>query len=429
MIEKSDQPISGLGLLIWSLGAVFFLYEFFLRTFVGSVASQLMIDLHLNAETFAIIGSAYYVTYGFMQIPVGILTDKFGVKAIMIFATLVCVVSTYWFAHADSFASALGARLLMGFGSSFAFICLLVITSTWLPRQYFAFFAGTSQFVGTMGPLIAGGPLILLMNSTHQTWRAMITEIGGTGLLLAALMLVFVRNKPKSRSDELIFLKPSVKLMESLPKLFADQQSWIVALYSAVVYVSIALLSTFWGTRYLEAQGLSQSVAASMISLSWLGYAIACPALGAWSDYTERRRPTMMVASLLGVIATLVIAYAPLQHAHWVYGVAFVALGIAAASQSLGFATISELADSNNRATALGLNNGAITIFTATIPPWVSHLIQLSQSDPHAALTPANFTQAFAVMPILYGIGFLIAAFLLKETYCKPQKGYIALTL
>ena len=115
---QQKSPISTLGLIIWGLAALFFLYEFFLRTFVGSVAHQVIPDLKLNAETFAIIGSAYYVAYGVMQIPVGILADKFGVKILMVFATLVCVVSTFLFAHADGFSTAFISRLLMGFGSS-----------------------------------------------------------------------------------------------------------------------------------------------------------------------------------------------------------------------------------------------------------------------------------------------------------------------
>ena len=84
--QQEKSPISALGLLIWGLAAFFFLYEFFLRTFIGSVAHQVIHDLRLNAETFAILGSAYYIAYGVMQVPVGILVDKFGVKLIMTFA-------------------------------------------------------------------------------------------------------------------------------------------------------------------------------------------------------------------------------------------------------------------------------------------------------------------------------------------------------
>ena len=267
--SQTKSPLSSLGLIIWGLAALFFLYEFFLRTFIGSVAPQVIPDLKLNAETFAIIGSAYYISYGVMQIPVGILADKFGVKIIMIFATLVCASATFLFAHSTGFTTALTSRLLMGFGSSFAFVCLLVVAVTWFPRKYFGFFAGSSQFIGTMGPLLAGGPLIAMMATYHATWRTALNQISGLGIILAVLILLIVKNKPRDSEQALIYLKQEQPLKHTLLRLVKNKQAWLVAFYSATVYVSIELLGAIWGTEYLQARGLSQNSAADMISLAW----------------------------------------------------------------------------------------------------------------------------------------------------------------
>ncbi|WP_367608019.1 hypothetical protein [Legionella sp. W05-934-2] len=42
---------------------------------------------------------------------------------------------------------------------SFGFICLLISVYDWLPRKNAALFIGLSQFIGTMGPMLAAGPL------------------------------------------------------------------------------------------------------------------------------------------------------------------------------------------------------------------------------------------------------------------------------
>ena len=99
MMQQTEQKIRLIGLFIWVIAALFFLYEFFLRTFVGSIAEQLISSLKLNIDQFTILGSAYYLAYGIMQIPVGVLVDKFGVKKIMVFATLTCALATFLFAH------------------------------------------------------------------------------------------------------------------------------------------------------------------------------------------------------------------------------------------------------------------------------------------------------------------------------------------
>ncbi len=424
--KEANSPITALGLIIWGLAAVFFLYEFFLRTFVGSLAHQIIPDLKLNAETFSMIGSAYYIAYGVMQIPVGILADKFGVKRIMIFATLVCGGATFWFAHATGFNTAFASRLLMGFGSSFAFVCLLIIAVIWFPRKAFGFFAGASQFIGTMGPLLAGGPLIALITATHESWRMALSEIAGFGIVLAILILFIVRNKPRDGEPALIYLQHQQPLKQRLLRLLKNKQAWFVALYSGTIYVSIALLGAIWGTEYLQARGLTQNAAADMVSLAWLGYAIACPFLGALSDIAKRRRPTLIFCAILGFIVTSGITYLPSSSAHWIYGILFFGLGFAASGQNVGFATIAEHVDVSTRATALGLNNGSITMFGAFIPPLASYFIYTASAG-RSELVPHDFIMGFTLMPILYLIAIIIASTLIKETYCRPQKEAIKL--
>lgn len=424
---SSNSPVPLLGVIIWATAALFFLYEFFLRTFVGSVAHQIIPALKLNTETFAMIGSAYYLAYSLMQIPVGILVDKFGVKLVITVAVLTCAAATFLFANATGFYTALISRFLMGFGSAFAFVCLLVIASTWFPRKFFGFFSGASQFIGTMGPALAGGPLIGVMYALHETWRGALSQVAMFGIILAVLFIIIIRNKPRGGEQTLIFLKPEIPLKKRLSKLFRNKQAWLIAAYSAGVYGSIALLGAIWGTTYLQARGLSQSNAANIISIAWIGYAIGCPLLGAFSDIAKRRKPILVFCAIIGVLVTAAITYLDLSQHFWLYTLLFFGLGIAAAGQNLGFATIAEQSDFSTRATALGLNNGAITMFGAIVPPIISYFIYTSAGQNQGNLNAHDFVFAFTLMPALYLLSTLIAIFGIKETYCKPQKEAIVL--
>ena len=192
-------------------------------------------------------------------------------------------------------------------------------------------------------------------------------------------------------------------------------------------YVSIALLGAIWGTEYLQAQGLSQSSAADMVSIAWLGYAVACPLLGAISDFSKRRKPALIFCAILGFFSTSLITYLPLGQHIWAYTVLFFLLGVAASGQNIGFATISEHVDLSTRATALGMNNGVIMLFSAVIPPIVSYFIMQASGGASHHLQANDFIRGFTLMPIMYVIGILIAFFLIRETYCKPQKELIKL--
>ena len=105
---------------------------------------------------------------------------------------------------------------------------------------------------------------------------------------------------------------------------------------------------------YLKRQGISQLTAANIVSLSWLGYAIACPLLGVISDITKRRKPTLILCGLLGLLSTISIIYIPIT-AHWIYGACFFLLGFAASGQNIGFVTIAEHVEIAAHATALGI--------------------------------------------------------------------------
>ncbi len=428
MSQKNNNKISALGLSIWLIAAAFFLYEFFLRTFVGTVAHQVIADLHLTAETFALLGTAYFGAYGLMQVPVGMLADKFGVKLIMIFATIICTVATFLFAHSTGFTTAFLSRFFMGFGSSFAFVCLLSVVLTWFPHKYFGFFAGLSQFIGTLGPLLAGGPLIAIIIKLHETWRMALMQIGFFGVILAVLILVIVKNKPKESTKKVYFLQRPESLYIQTKRLMSNPQVWMIALFSATVYVSISLLSAVWGTDYLEAKGFTQETAAYMISIAWIGYAIGCPALGLFSDLLRRRKPALILSALLGLLSILLIIFYPFPNTY-IFALAFFVFGIAAAGQNVGFAIISEQVTPKVRATALGLNNGMIGLFSAILPPLVSLLIILPANNNLSLLTPHDFLWAFLSMPLLYAIALVISVFYIKETYCRPQKETVILSV
>lgn len=421
------NKMSLLGIFIWLIAACFFMYEFFLRTFIGSVASQVIPDLHLNAETFSILGSAYYVAYAGMQLPVGLLADKFGVKAIMAFATLVCALATFYFAHSSHFASAFISRILMGLGSSFAFVSLLVIVMTWFPRNYFGSMAGISQFIGTMGPLAGAGPLIAVIADYHTNWRNALSVIAIIGFVLFLLVLFFVKNKPRDKEAKLIYLQSGKPLSQRLLLLIKNKQVWFIALYSAAIYVSIALLGAIWGTEFLQARGLTQSHAADMVSISWLGYAIGCPLLGAISDLTHRRKPVLIFCAALGLVSLSYMLYGMTVHSLWLYGILFFALGITASGQNIGFATISEQVSHSTRATALGLNNGMIMLTSAILPPIASYFINVAAGG-SKTLSAHDFLGGLSIMPIVCIIALLISVFCIKETFCKPQKDVIMLT-
>lgn len=412
------------GVIIWSLAALFFLYEFFLRVFVSTISDQVITDLSLTAQQFATMGAGYYLIYSFMQLPVGILVDRFGARLLLTIAVFLAGLGGFWFAFVEGFVSGFLSRCFMGFGSSFAYVCLLVLALNWFPRKHFGLMAGIANFLGAVGPILAGGPLALLLALFHDNWRLVVGGIGAIGFILAVIIGLFVRNSPPRQKGEIVHLETGKEsLFSRLGELVRIPQVWVIILYAGFVYVCLPLLGAYWGTSFLQARGFSRTIAASIASMMWIGLGVGSPVLGKISDAIKRRKPMLFGSALVGIFVTIFVVYFHLEST-WVYMVLFFLIGFASAAQSVSFALIAEHVPSKLHATAIGINNTMIMFFAATLPPLVSSFIGRSAAQHHekaGQFTAADFQAGFFFMPIFYLCAFLLALFFIRETYCRQQ--------
>lgn len=421
MSARKRVDVTALGIFVLLLATLYYFYEFFLRVILGTIASNLMQDLHIGATEFALIGSAYYLTYSIMQTPVGFLVDRYGVKILLSMACAVCNIGVFLFCVADGFWLALTARFLIGFGSAFAFVSILVLALNWFPRHQFAFLTGLIQFLGALGPFLAGAPLAFLLKKTDNNWRFILFWIAIFGTLLNLLLLFFVRSSPKGKAKEMIFIEKKQPLRKKLLELLKNPQAWWVIFYAGMIYAALPLFGAFWGTSYLKAKGFSTETAAFIISMIWIGLAIGCPLSGKFSDRIKRRKTMLGLNATLGVFASCCILYFEITSI-WILCTFFFAIGFASSGQSLSFATIAEHVPKSLQGAALGLNNTMITLMGTIIPPIVSVMIQAFSPPGATAFSERAFEFGFSLVPILYLSAFFLSLFGIKETFCRSQK-------
>ena len=108
--------------LVCALGAVFYSYEYFLRISPSVMEHALRDHFNLSATGFGLLSAFYYYAYVPMQLPVGVLMDRFGPRRLLTIACLICVVGTFMFGDTVLFGVAAAGRFLVGLGSAFAFL-------------------------------------------------------------------------------------------------------------------------------------------------------------------------------------------------------------------------------------------------------------------------------------------------------------------
>lgn len=402
------------GLIIWFICALFFLYEFFLRTVLGIFQVPLMNELNLSAIQFAMLSTtAYQVIYGIMQLPVGVIAVRYGLKKTLLLAAIICSIATLGFAISQTYASALFFRFLMGLGSSFGFVCLLLSVYDWLPKKNIALFIGLSQFIGTMGPLCAAGPLSSILASNLQGWRGLFFALSCLGSGLTALIFYFVESN-KQQHDSFFILSRPKSFYFNIRQLLKQKQVWYIGFYSALVYFSLEYFSENEGITFLVAKGLSIRFSAYLISLAWLGYALGCPFLGYLSDKYQFRKPIMVFSILCVLLSLLVIIYSSSQQ--WLLLACFFIFGFGASGQSIGFAVMSEYCQASYLTIGLAFNNSVIMFYTAFSAPLLGWVLE---KKPLCISMLNHYQNSFSLLIALIFAGAILSIFFIKETFCK----------
>ncbi|HVT62004.1 MAG TPA: MFS transporter [Legionellaceae bacterium] len=408
-----DNKVSLKGCLAWSICALFYMYEFLLRTALGIFQPNIMLDLHLNVVQFSLLSAtSYQLIYGVMQICVGIIVERFRVKWSLCAAIVLCGIACLGLATTHEFYTALFYRTIMGLGSSFGFICLLVITYDWMPQKRIAVFIGIAQFIGTLGPMFAAGPLHEL-SIYFNSWREVFCFLAIFSVIFALLTIFFVNKNPNYYRKFVILARP-IPLYKKILQIIQQKQTWLIAIFSGSVYFSIEYLSANEGITFLMLKGATSKISTYMLTIAWLGFALGCPFIGYLSDKYQRRRPFIIFCAFTSFFALLAIIYLPFQPI--LTGIYFFILGLGASGSNIGFAIAAEHSNAHNLPLILGFNNLIVVFFSILCAPLIGTTVfHVAIQHP---ITLIDYQYIFIILTAFIMPAW-ITALGIKETFCK----------
>lgn len=404
--------------IVFLLSASFYLYEFVLQVAPSVMAESMMKTFEVSAAGFGIISACYFYAYAPMQLPAGLLFDRYGPRRLMTFALLLCAIGSIFFAATDSiYAAALG-RFLIGIASAFSFIGVLVLISRWFPPQQFALLAGVAQSMSSVGAIFGEMPLASLIH--HVGWRNASYILALIGLALAALVWVVIRDYPHQTMQT----TPKRQLKDEWKRLLSiwkHSYTWVIGAYAFSVWTPIAVFAALWGVPYLQQKfQISVFEASGLCTMIWVGIGVGSPLLGWLSDRLESRRFALITSSVLGLAATLILLYAPDLSVSSMYLILFV-FGLGAGGQSVSFAVVTDNNPPELVGTASGFNNLSVLLGGAIFQPVVGIILKHTSDgvmvNDLPIYTVANYNTALIILPICYLISLIISTIFLKESH------------
>jgi len=413
-----QQPSKLNAYVIFLLSATFYLYEYVLQVAPSVMAESMMKTFHVSAAGFGIVSAFYFYAYAPMQLPAGLLFDRYGPRKLMTFALILCATGSFFFASTDSLVTAALGRFMIGIASAFSFIGVLVLVSRWFPHKQFALLAGVAQLMSSVGALFGEMPLAALI--ARVGWRNASYILSLIGLALAALMWVVIRDYP-NRSTQPAPKRHFKEELRRLADVCSRSYTWIIGAYAFAIWTPITVFAALWGVPYLQQKyNINVLAASGLCSLIWIGIGVGSPLLGWVSDRFNSRRLALVISSLFGLGATLILLYLPNVSINWMYLVLFM-LGFGSGGQTVSFGVVKDNIPPELVGTASGFNNLSVLLGGAIFQPLVGlflyHSHDWTMVNEVPIYTLQSYNLALLVMPLCYLASLIVAVFILKESH------------
>ena len=251
----------------------------------GVYASELMQEFNTSASVLGLLSSSYFYTYGLLQIPVGLMCDRFRPGRVVGISMLASVAGSVWFSMSRGLLEAMLARILLTAGISSVFIAAVRIFGYAFAKGGFSLATGVMVAAGSVGGIAALAPLAIFVE--RFGWRSSMLATAAITLAVAVLILYSTdRYKPGTmgKSEEGRGARFSLK---------DGRKDYMLMLYG----LSFALMLQYgaqmgyqglWGVPFLmDIYGFTKVAAGNILTYASLG-AVAGSAFIGWLVDSKR---------------------------------------------------------------------------------------------------------------------------------------------
>jgi MFS family permease len=417
------------GLFVWSFGAVFYLLGFFHRVAPAVITGELMRDFQISAASLGNLSAFYFYSYVAMQIPTGILADRWGPRRLLTLGTLVASMGAVMFALAPGIAWAAAGRLLIGGSVAVAFVGLLKVAANWFPPHRFALVSGLALCFGIIGAVFAGTPLRFLVDL--YGWRSVVLLSAACTLGIGAGTWIFVRDYPHQKGyrdlsavGTALASRAEAGVIEGIYQVLAYRNTWLLFIIPGGIVGCVLTFSGLWGVPYLTAlHGLSTATAATLTSALLVAWAVGGPFFGWLSDRLGNRKTLYLLGCGTSAAGWAVILLAT-DISLTVLVPVLLVTGFSSGCMIISFAFVKESVPSRLSGTVSGVVNMGVMTGPMVLQPAVGLVLDRMWSGNIEAgvrvYSVSAYHSGFSLMLAWITVSFILLLFT-RETGCRQM--------
>jgi len=389
---------------VWGVGVAVYLMAVFHRSSLAVAGLAASDRFGISASQLATFVMLQLLVYAGMQIPVGLLVDRFGPRAVMIAGTATIVLGQTAFAVAGTFAAALGARVLVGVGDAMTFICVLRLVNAWFPARRIPLVTQLTGVTGQLGAVAAAAPMTWALRELG--WTTSYLAAAGVSAALLVLLLLLVHDTPDDRvlrGDRLSWTAIRTRLAASWRQPGTRLGFWM----HFTTQFSATTLGLLWGYPFfVRGEGLSEAAAGTLLSIMVLSIMGAGPLFGAFISRHPWHRSSIVIGIVLSIAAvwTVVLAWpgdAPLA----LLVLLVVVAGTGGPASMIGFDLARTSNPTDRVASATAIVNQAGFVASLVLVIAIGLILDWRTPGDSTAYSAESFRWAMSFQYVLWGLG------------------------
>lgn len=342
----------------------FYFYETYLRILPSNIHLELIEKYNISETGYSFLFASYYYAYILMQIPAGILFDRYSSKKVILLSISTVILSVLYFNYATNYQELVLSRFILGLGSSFAYIGVMKLAILLLPSRYISLIAGLTTTIGMLAGVIVNysvEPILInygLMNLLNTVFYV--------GLFIILLLILLI---PPINVD---VPKDSMISLQSFYRIVLDQRIWGIGFVGTCLYIPISVIAESWGIPYCLSLGMSKIDAKSFMNSIFMGFASGAIFFGILPTiFKIKDEVILLLSSVCTFLLFIVILYSAPK---FIEG--YFLMSLFSGSQIMVFSLVAKIVPKHAVATAVAVVNSIVSLSGAVILPFMGYLIK-----------------------------------------------------
>jgi len=391
---------------IWLVGLAVYVLAVFHRSSLavaGIAASERFEISAAQLSTFAVL---QLLIYAVMQVPVGLVLDRFGSRRVMLVGLATLTLAQVGFALADTYVLALVARAFVGVGDAMTFVCVLRLVNTWFVARRIPLVTQLTGVLGQSGAIIAAVPMTLALRELG--WTRSYLLAAAVGVVLMVALLIVIRDSPESRSMSGPALRWET-VRRSLGDAWEHPGTRLGFWTHFTTQFSATTLGLLWGFPYfVQGEGRSEASAGVLLTLLVIAVMVAGPALAWVITNHPWHRSNLVIGIILSLVAawTVVLVWrgpAPT----WLLVVLVILVGIGGPASMIGFDFGRTFNPAHRLGAAIGIINQAGFFASLLLVLAVGLVLDWRTPGSSTDYSPGAFVWAMSCQYVLWTLGLV----------------------